>query len=85
MIHAQFGILWRSALSRDEEVEFKSYAESLGLIYLSTPFSRSAADFLDDIGIPAFKIGSGECDNHLLLEHIASKGKPIIMSTGTEY
>ena len=54
-----------------QEVELKNYAESLGLIYLSTPFSRSAADFLDEI-VPAFKIGS-ECDNHLLIEHIAPK------------
>jgi N-acetylneuraminate synthase len=51
-------------------------------MYLSTPFSREAADRLDAMGVPAFKIGSGECNNIPLLEHIASKGKPMIVSTG---
>ena len=77
-------IMHECSLSPEEELQLKNYSESLGLIYLSTPFSRSAADFLDDIGVPAFKIGSGECDNLLLIEHIASKGKPIIMSTGMQ-
>ena len=72
------------ALSPDDEVALKKYAEGLGLIYISTPFSRSAADFLDDINVPAFKIGSGECTNFPLVEHIASKGRPIIMSTGMQ-
>ena len=52
-------IMDECSLSPGQEVELKNYAESLGLIYLSTPFSRSAADFLDEIGVPAFKIGSG--------------------------
>ena len=51
-------------------------------MYLSTPFSREAADRLDDMGVPAFKIGSGECNNYPLLDHIARKGKPMILSTG---
>ena len=72
------------ALSKDEEIELKFFAEELGMIYISTPFSRSAADFLEDIGVPAFKIGSGECDNLMLIEHIASKRLPIIMSTGMQ-
>ena len=62
--------------------ELKNYTESLGLIYLSTPFSRSAANFLNEIGVEAFKIGSGEADNLPLIEHIAKFGKPVIMSTG---
>jgi sialic acid synthase SpsE len=75
-------IIEKAALSADEEFELKNYAESLGLIYLSTPFSRSAANFLNEIGVMAFKIGSGEVDNLPLIEHIAKFGKPIIMSTG---
>lgn len=71
-----------AALSKDDEQALKDYTESLGMIYLSTPFSRSAADFLNDIDIPAFKIGSGELDNLPLIRHIAQFGKPIIMSTG---
>lgn len=70
------------SLSKDQEVELKNYAESLGLIYISTPFSRSAADFLAEIDVPGFKIGSGECTNLLLIEHISKFNKPVIMSTG---
>ena len=77
-------VMQRSALSKDEEIELKRYTESLGLIYLSTPFSRSAADFLNEIDVPAFKIGSGEADNIPLIRHIASFGKPIILSTGMQ-
>ena len=75
-------IMERCALSREDETSLKAYAESLGLIYISTPFSRSAADFLNSIDVPAFKIGSGECDNLPLIRHIAKFGKPVIMSTG---
>jgi len=71
-------------LSRDEEIELKNYTERLGMIYISTPFSRSAANFLDEIGVLAFKIGSGECDNLPLLRHVSKFGKPIIMSTGMQ-
>jgi N-acetylneuraminate synthase len=77
-------IMQECSLSLDEEKELKSYTESLGLIYLSTPFSRKAADFLQEIDVPAFKIGSGECDNLPLIRHISSFGKPIIMSTGMQ-
>lgn len=77
-------VMERSALSRDEEIELKKYTEGLGVIYISTPFSRSAADFLNDIGVPAFKIGSGEADNLPLIRHITSLNRPIIMSTGMQ-
>ncbi len=77
-------VMERCALSADDEAELKTYAESLGLIYLSTPFSRKAADFLESIDIPAFKIGSGEADNLPLIRHIAKFGKPVIMSTGMQ-
>ena len=51
-------VIEQSSLSPDQEIELKKYAEDLGLIYISTPFSRKAADFLDEINVPAFKIGS---------------------------
>lgn len=72
------------ALSGDDEIALKAHAESLGMIYISTPFSRAAADFLAEIDVPAFKIGSGEADHLPLIRHIASKGKPVIMSTGMQ-
>jgi N-acetylneuraminate synthase len=72
------------ALAREDEIALKSYTEDLGLIYLSTPFSRAASDFLEEIGVPGFKIGSGEADNLPLIRHIAKKGKPVILSTGMQ-
>lgn len=77
-------VMEQSILSPQEEIELKTLTEDLGMIYLSTPFSRAAADFLDQIGVSAFKIGSGEADNLPLIRHIAQKGKPIIMSTGMQ-
>ena len=77
-------VMARCALSKDDEIELKRYTESLGMIYLSTPFSRAAAEFLDEIGVVGFKIGSGEADNLPLIRHIARKGKPVILSTGMQ-
>lgn len=77
-------VMARCALSPDDEIALKAHAESLGLIYLSTPFSRAAADFLHEIGVPAFKIGSGEADNLPLIRHIARFGRPVILSTGMQ-
>ncbi len=75
-------IIKRCELSEDEERHVQAYCQKKGIIYLSTPFSREAADRLDSMGVPAFKIGSGECNNRPLLGHIAGLGKPIILSTG---
>lgn len=75
-------IVERCSLSEGVEAELKQYAEDLGLIYLSTPFSRAAVDRLCRLDVPAFKVGSGELSNLPLLEYIASKGKPAILSTG---
>ncbi len=77
-------VMQRCALSPDDEMALKAYTEELGMIYISTPFSRAAADFLDGIDVPAFKIGSGEADNLPLIRHIAGFGKPVIMSTGMQ-
>ena len=77
-----YEIMERCSLNEQEELELKNYVESLGMIFISTPFSRAAADRLQKFDIPAYKIGSGECNNYPLLEHIASFGKPVILSTG---
>lgn len=77
-----YEIMERYGLTAEEEVQLKNHVESLGMIFLSTPFSRAAADFLADLGVSAFKIGSGECNNYPLVEHIANFGKPVILSTG---
>ncbi len=77
-----YEVMEQCALSYDDELELKEYVESKGLIFISTPFSRAAADRLREFDIPAYKIGSGECNNYPLIRHIASFGKPIILSTG---
>jgi len=77
-------VMLECSLTKDDEIALKRHAESLGLIYISTPFSRAAADFLADIGVVAFKIGSGECNHVPLVRHIAGFGKPVIMSTGMQ-
>ncbi len=77
-----YEIMKRCALREEEELELKRYAECLGLIFISTPFSRAAADRLAKFGVEAFKIGSGEMNNYPLLTHIAEMKKPMIVSTG---
>ena len=77
-----WNLMNRCSFSEEQEIALKKYTEDLGMIYLSTPFSRAAADRLEKIGVCAYKIGSGECNNIPLLKHIASFGKPIILSTG---
>lgn len=75
-------IMVRCALSQDEEIRLKQYVESKGMLYLCTPFSRAAAERLHAMGVVAYKIGSGECNNYPLIKLIASYGKPVILSTG---
>lgn len=77
-----FEIMKRCALDEDDEVALKDYVESKGAIFISTPFSREAVFRLERMGVPAYKIGSGECNNYPLLELVASIKKPVILSTG---
>ncbi|HET8887231.1 MAG TPA: N-acetylneuraminate synthase family protein [Salinimicrobium sp.] len=77
-----YEIMSRCALNEADETELKNYVEAKGMIFISTPFSRAAANRLERMEVKAYKIGSGECNNYPLLEHIASFGKPVILSTG---
>ena len=77
-----YEIMEECSLDETEEISLKNYIESKGMIFISTPFSRAAADRLERMKVSAFKIGSGECNNFPLIEHIASFGKPMIVSTG---
>lgn len=77
-----YDVMNNCALDEEEELELKNYVESLGMLFLSTPFSRAAADRLQKFGVHAYKIGSGELNNYPLIEHIAEFGKPMIVSTG---
>jgi len=77
-----YDVMSRCSLSEEDEIKLKEYVESKGMIFLSTPFSRAAADRLERMNVLAYKVGSGEMNNYPLLEHIASFGKPMIVSTG---
>lgn len=77
-----YEIMERCSLNEEDEFELKRYVESKGMIFISTPFSRAAACRLEKMNVVAYKIGSGECNNEPLLEHISSFGKPVILSTG---
>lgn len=80
-------ILEETNLSVEEHRQLKEFCESLGIWYLCTPFSRDGADILEkEVGVDWFKIGSGEMTNLPLVEHIAKKNKPMVISTGmTEF
>ena len=77
-----YEIMKRCALSEEDEIKLKNYVESKGAIFISTPFSRAAANRLERMNVSAYKIGSGECNNYPLIEHICSFKKPMIISTG---
>ncbi|MFN8526420.1 MAG: N-acetylneuraminate synthase family protein [Chloroflexota bacterium] len=69
-------------LPENEFIELKQHADAAGITMLASGWDPKSVDFLDDIGIPAFKIASADCSNLPLLEHIARKGKPVLLSTG---
>jgi len=77
-----YEIMESCALDEDDERALKRYVEAKGLIFLSTPFSRAAADRLHAMDVAAYKIGSGECNNYPLIRHVAAFGRPMIVSTG---
>ena len=77
-----YDIMERCALNEEDETALKDYVESKDMIFVSTPFSRAASERLERMKVSAYKIGSGECNNYPLLEHIAQFGKPVILSTG---
>lgn len=75
-------IIARCTLNEAQERTVQAHCRRRGILYLSTPFSREAADRLEAMDVPAFKIGSGECNSLPLIDHIARKGRPMIVSTG---
>ena len=77
-----FDLLKRVELSKKDHVELKNYAANKGILFLSTPFSREAVDLLEEIGVVGYKVGSGEMTNLPLLRYMATKKRPMIISTG---
>jgi N,N'-diacetyllegionaminate synthase len=79
---SQLGMVKKLELSQADFTALSSYARRKRIMFLSTPFDKGSVDFLDKLGVPAFKIASGEINNFPLLKYIAKKGRPIILSTG---
>jgi len=79
---SQAEMLDRYELDRADHDHLREYCRETGITFLSTPFDRESADLLDDLGVEAIKIGSGELTNLTLLRHVASLGRPTILSTG---
>jgi N-acetylneuraminate synthase len=79
---SQFQMLKRLELSHADHIELFRYCASRQITFLSTPFDEESADFLDELGVEAFKISSGDLTNLPFLEHVAEKGKLMIVSTG---
>ena len=75
-------MLTRLALAADAWPELHEHAERRGLIFLSSPFDEVSAHLLESVGVPAFKVGSGELTNHPFLADLARIGRPLLMSTG---
>jgi len=81
----QFEMLKRLELSIGAHKELFSYCNKKNIIFMSTPFDEGSADMLDNLGMTIFKIPSGEITNKPLIQHVAGKKKPIILSTGMSY
>jgi N-acetylneuraminate synthase len=79
---SQYAMLSRLELSSDDHRRIMDCCKRHGILFLSTPFDEESADLLEALGVPAFKIPSGEITNLPYLEHIARKGLPVILSTG---
>ena len=77
-----YEFLKRYALTLDQHKELMDFCDEIGIQYLCTPFSLKAAQELNELGVAAFKIGSGEMDDIPMLKAIAKMGKPMIVSTG---
>ena len=75
-------VIAKTNFTTGQHQELMALCSGLGIQYLCTPFSRAAADVLEGIGVYAFKTGSGELTNIPFMQHLAVKGKPVIVSTG---
>jgi N-acetylneuraminate synthase/sialic acid synthase len=69
-------------LDRDAYAELRDYAAELDLVFFATAFDEASADLLEELDLPAYKIASGDLRNMPLLRHVASFGKPLLVSTG---
>lgn len=80
--HPAYEVLKKNELPRDWHSELYKYATNSGLHFISTPFDLQTADFLKDLGVPAFKVASGDITFVQLLRHLGQYDKPVLLSTG---
>ena len=78
----QYDMLKALELSEDDHRALMDICRDNGVQFLSSPFDEQSADMLDRLGVPAFKVPSGELTNHGFLRYLAAKGRPMILSTG---
>ena len=78
----QYEMICRLQLDDSAFAAISMHCHERGIMFLSSPFDTESVDLLDSLGVPAFKVGSGELTHPALLTHIASKGKPVLLSTG---
>ncbi|MDT4969343.1 MAG: N,N-diacetyllegionaminate synthase [Acidobacteriota bacterium] len=79
---SQYEMLLGLELSHEAHRVLMSYCSQRDILFMSTPFDEESADFLDELGVPVFKLPSGEITNLPFITHVARKGKPLIVSTG---
>lgn len=79
---SQFEMISRLELSPEMHRDLWNYCNGLGILFMSSPFDQQSADLLADLDVAVFKIPSGELTNLPFLDHVAQKGKPMIVSTG---
>ena len=82
---SQYDMLRRLELTADAHRQLVARCDERGLLFMSTPFDEDSADFLEELGVAVFKSPSGEITNLPYLDHVARKGKPMIVSTGMSY
>ena len=68
--------------SFDDQTKIFKHCKKRGILFLSTPYDKKSVDFLDELGVEAFKIASSDLANHILIKHVISKKKPVLLSTG---
>jgi N,N'-diacetyllegionaminate synthase len=84
-VESQYEMLRRLELSPSAHRELMDHCRKQGILFLSTPFDEQSADLLEELGIAAYKVSSGEITNLTFLAHLARKNRPLIISTGMAY
>ncbi len=77
-----YNILKNLEPSFQQQIKLFNYCKKKNIIFLSTPYDEQSLNFLNKLGIPAFKISSSDSTNHLFLESVLKKGKPLLLSSG---